>query len=478
MSKIKNFFSDFKMEFTCKNKDFTTISLSCLVIGFFIFLSIFFKWFNIVALLVACGIILYLKNGRCFYILLFLLPLMSIFKLNVGSFYLTTIVAGVVVATLGIKLLIDFIKKEKKVNWLFTVFFIVLFCYFLISSRFKNISILGSLELGLVLLFLFYYYKEDLDIKEVALLMLVGVLFSVFIGLFRPINERLQELIVQYTAGGLYRFSASCENVNVFIGELVVLFSVFAFLYINKSINYLFYLMFVFTSIMCLMSLSKSALLTYFAVVVITLVVMIVLAVKKKEKKRAIIFSVLIVVSYLALFFVFHKRIDVYLSRVTGSFDAKDKLSSLTTGRSEIWGQYLRAIFGSVKSILFGFGVGAENIGEYNGGQGFSCHNTYIQCLYYVGIVGVFLIIGFFLSSFDYKKINIKNTNWYGLLVLLALAMYLFGLEFFSYRLSNYLILFFLACRYKCQEKQLNIVENKNIEKEEVKNKIEKEIVK
>ena len=100
-------------------------------------------------------------------------------------------------------------------------------------------------------------------------------------------------------------------------------------------------------------------------------------------------------------------------------------------------------ICSSVKTFLFGLGISAGTIGEFNGYTGASTHNTFIQCFYHTGLIGSVLFVCFLCSYIGWKKV-FKLKAW-NALIIMAVAMFLFGLDFFSYRFSNYFILIMLS---------------------------------
>lgn len=76
---------------------------------------------------------------------------------------------------------------------------------------------------------------------------------------------------------------------------------------------------------------------------------------------------------------------SVVLSRLLGATN----ISDLTTGRTDVFLQYLKEITRSVPSFLFGTGLGGERLA-------YDPHNIYLEITYYSGIVGLGLFIGFY----------------------------------------------------------------------------------
>ena len=116
-------------------------------------------------------------------------------------------------------------------------------------------------------------------------------------------------------------------------------------------------------------------------------------------------------------------------------------LNKFTTGRSEIWGVYLREIFSQPVSCLFGHGIGAglPIIGKAE----VSAHNFYLESLYLLGVVGVLIMAGLVVYLFikTSKKSNRKFVNFLPVLVILFMLLSLNSL--ISYR--PYLLVTILA---------------------------------
>jgi len=433
---MKSLLLKLKNELTFSN-DMKKLFLQSLVLALFLFLSIWWKGFSICVLVVAIAFILINRNVKSVYLILFLLPFMSIFKFNTNGSYLLTYVVIAFIALLGIKLLIDLFKKRKKINILLTAIFVVFILFLLLQIKLSNLSIFLSLVLGMALLYVLYYYKDELDFKEIVFMFGLGILFSVLIGLFLLLSPRLKQMITIYYELGKIRFSGCAENVNVFAGELMIMIACFTCLYLKREINYFYPIVYTFSFLLLIFTASKSALIIF---ITITLFLLCNSAVTKKKKCYWDI--ILVVVAVSLTFIIAQDRFIICFKRL---FNIKIEesvtniASQITTGRLDIWLQYLDVICSSVKNFLFGLGISAGTIGEFNGYTGASTHNTFIQCFYHTGLIGSVLFVCLLCSYIGWKKV-FKLKAW-NVLIIMAVAMFLFGLDFFSYRFSNYFIL-------------------------------------
>ena len=445
ISKIKQFYVKLKQEL-CFSEEMKNIFLQSFVILLFVFLSIFWKWFSVVALISTLIAIIVNLNGKNLYFVFLLLPFVSIFKININDFYLLPIVVAMIILILGIKLLINLFKKQEKLNIPLTIMMGLFLVYLIIGLKFSNITTFLSLTLGLALLYVIYYFRKDISLKELAFVFGLGILASIVIGLFRPINSRLQLMVAQFSALGLNRFSACAENVNVFAGELAILLSAFACLFMKKQINISFYIIYTITFFVLSFTMSKSALLI-FLVLTASLILYTIINEKKKCYK-----DILIIISCLLIVFIINPiRTYTFMFRLfENDITSSNGLTNLTTGRFDIWMVYLDYIFASFKTIMFGYGISAPNVGAWTSLENCSSHNTIIQMWYHIGIVGIILFFCLLCTYIGWKKVF--KLNFATIVIIFAVIMFLMGLDFFSYRFSNYFLFICFAYQKKDEE--------------------------
>lgn len=466
---LKNTINAVYNDFSTKNSDFAAIVIKCIIIAMLIFISIYIEFFVLIALVLALIFVATQNNGRSIYYLLFLLPLMHIFRRNVSDIYFVAYILCVVIAVLGIKLLIDLIKKRKKVNWFFTVMTVLLCVYILIFANYSNLSFLASLLLGITIFFLAQYYKEDLNFKELALIFIYGMIVSVVIGLFRGTSDRLQHFIWGFSAYNLERFAGAYLNANILAGEAMLALSLIYTLDLNRSIKIITYPLIAILTITLIFTLSKTGFIIF---LVITILYIIIYLIKNFDKNT--IWKLLSIIILLSLLFLIFSTVTAVLSdrftstvktsttidNVTGEMivDNDINLSELTTGRLDIWKTYLKTILNSKKHLFFGFGVGEAFIGEFGSYTNFPPHNTLLQMVYYIGVIGSLIFLILLFSQF--KKKDYRRIKWYNTIPIIAISLYLFAADFFSYRLFIYLIIVLMALFFTVTEKNNEIVKN------------------
>lgn len=127
---------------------------------------------------------------------------------------------------------------------------------------------------------------------------------------------------------------------------------------------------------------------TFFLMLVLLIGTYIIWQFWSKKVFRGVFFTVLVMIAAVYILSSENSPFAVVLERLTSSKD----LSELTTNRSELFVAYWEAITENVGTFLFGYGVNAPLLG------GWGAHNLYIEILYYIGAVGLVLVIGIYAS--------------------------------------------------------------------------------
>ncbi len=456
--KMQNLWDATKNDFTTKNSDFRYIAIKMGIIALSLIVSLFWAPFSYVVLLEAIVFSCFQLDGRALYYIVFIMPFMQVFRCRPDDTYFLLYECVAVVSILGVKLLIDFVKKKKKINWFFTISFALLLIYFSIprgngssASRYW-----GSIVIGMSILFVAYYYGNDLDFKELVFSFVMGFLLTCSLEIFRDISRLPTMVGVFYSYGR--KFTAGYINPNVLMGEGAVCLALIMALFLNGKLRVLFYPLLIIISVCVLSTLSKVGL----VVVLLCYAVFLILLCARRWNKRRVIKIIISVLVMVATLGACHTQIDKCRGRLQNSLKSPSEvtgvenrdttsdnvvivggkevnLTELSTGRFDIWKSYFNKIFESPKNTVFGCGIGAPFIGEWQGDYSWQPHNTFIQALYYVGIFGYLLMILWFISAIDKEKL--KKFNWYSLLVVLATGIYLCDVEFFSFRLAIYVLL-------------------------------------
>ena len=147
---------------------------------------------------------------------------------------------------------------------------------------------------------------------------------------------------------------------------------------------------------------------------------------------------------------VFTDTINQYLVR----FSSVKGLSSLTTGRTELWEEYVLFFFNNPVDLLLGQGYTEVFNGVHKGS-----HNTIIQMIYQFGIVGLIPLVGWlslFIKGFSLRLLF----KPYSILIIFACFSMWLGLDmlYFDDFFLNISLLF--MAMYEMRENQ---VEEKSV---------------
>ena len=135
---------------------------------------------------------------------------------------------------------------------------------------------------------------------------------------------------------------------------------------------------------------------------------------------------------------------------LTGMQQRLEDGNSLTTGRSEIWVEYLEYVYSHPDVMLFGKGVGAGFF------SGHAPHNSYVDILYHLGIVGSFLLIVCIISGGIQMRIKTKNLLNYSVLIGILIA-YFFLSQLHGYEFPVHFMLVFMLMTQWNLEKNADV---------------------
>ena len=139
---------------------------------------------------------------------------------------------------------------------------------------------------------------------------------------------------------------------------------------------------------------------------------------------RGICLTAVIVIAGSILLFSEGSPFAVVISRLTASTN----ISDLTTGRTDVFLRYYRAITEDVGSIFFGKGLAQPNLG-------LDLHNLFLEIAYYLGLTGLILMVAYYASLIHAIDVNLKQQNlvarYVVLFVVLMFHMTLHGMIIF-----------------------------------------------
>lgn len=313
------------------------------------------------------------NNGLC--LLLFTLPFGPILKTSPESISFFTI------------LFIAYVLKyifTRPIN--FKTFFCVLIlgvCLIIFSGTDQIITI-ATILIGIFLVS-FSVNDESIKFDNIVISYSLGILLSSIIGLMQenlPIVEKFVISHLSKLGEGNYvnRFSGLHGNPNYFTVDVIIVLAALANLIMQNKKNTVAIVLFGALSIIGLLSISKSFLLSW-------LLLVFWMFISSFQLKSSKIIKILLLISCLlvAVYLFAKDSIDLYLVRFLDS--SNKTFSDITTGRTDIWANYMHEIFSDTKTVFFGKGIGAELVNDKG------AHNTYIELWYMLGLFGGILYL-------------------------------------------------------------------------------------
>lgn len=261
---------------------------------------------------------------------------------------------------------------------------------------------LGYFSFIAMLFFVPLYLNQDygIDYKECAIFYIIGIILASFAGLIFLKTSHMGAFITvtEHINIGISRISGLSGDSNGYAAELLVAIgiSLIFILKSKKTTERLLYLVgIMICSIFGFMTLSKMfliILILLFFIFTINLIFM------SNIRYKGLL---LIAIIGITCFFLSVPQVGNYIQMYQKRFMGISDVNQLSSGRSNIWLDYLKYIFENIKVLLFGNGfIRTVTV------NGYAAHNTLIQILFQCGIIGT---IGFIIWIKSLRKRK-KNT--------------------------------------------------------------------
>lgn len=392
-----------------------------IIISIFIFFGTYNASFSICAFFVLSLLILIKNNVEIIKIFIFIMPLASIFKLGPGgqSFF-TYLMLEYVIWNL--------IKTKGKIKY--EILFIIGFglLEIIIQLLYGSINITRNIKFITNLIFLFYAMKIEYDkyYKSIFFSYILGIILSSFIACinlsFFRINFYIEQQALSLATGygDRIRFSGLYGDCNYYTVNIIIGLCLLVILMHKKDIGKS---IFIFLGAVLLhysiMTYSKSA----FLMLIFPIIFIAYSSIKNKKYFFTIIIAILSLLLIVMILMGKFQMFEIVLSRLRNA----DGLNALTTGRFNLWRIYLEYVFSNIGVLFFGRGISSNIL------YSLAPHNTYIDILYYLGIiVGVIYILLNLKIIKKYSK-NIKRNLLNYSVFIVILCMYFFLSEIFYY---------------------------------------------
>ena len=475
--------------FTENLKKLCTSKLFMIYLALMVLISfaLFFEETVLVLFVVVAVLAYVLSFSEVVGILLFLYPFNSVFIFKNINFYFGLF--SFTIFILSLKYLVEVIQKKKTFDWFF-VAVVVAYLIFLIlpiretaDGKLKtgcDIINLCSVLAFFVMLYLVYKYKEEINFVKCLHLFLVGFLIAGCLGWFAYCSARLQNVmsliiyhgidLIRYN--GLFKVPNTLAIVGVFASS-----SVFYLQYKGKigNVGYVYNTL-IFA--ICYITLARSFLYAYLGGLVLFIIAEII---KEKKNSWKIILPEVAGVLFVALvLFMYTKAhfgrvtVDDLVNGYNNSVDAEDITAIADPGRGGLTKIYVKDFLSSILVVLFGRGISAPWIG---GTSKLSSHNTYLQCFWNTGVIGVVLFVAVMLiiikkySALNWKSLIKSVFTDFGnyILILPILALMLIENLFMNMQMIiAVMLVVFAICAVKIIIKNNDKIEEKTNETEKI----------
>lgn len=376
-----------------------------------LFLACFFNVFCYIAIGFAIALISISNFSEIIYYILFVQMFSAI-----GKFSVTCTFFGA--ALLCVKYIVGLIKKTEKFYKI--PFILTCVICFLGSIHFNEIDAEGvyqgfSLIAALFLIYLLFVYRDKFKIKKCADYLVYGIIVSLAMSLLLMLFKGEHISISHPFNENLTRLKLLNDNENSLAIYCSLSLSIYVSTILSTRKDLLKNIIFgVLTLCIGLFTLSKCFLIIC-SFIILYLLVMLILKYKKQSLKIVLpILGLLCIIG-----FALHSRIFTIFERFFISFDEKLSLSTLTTGRSDLWTMYINEIRSSISNMVIGVGFFNKRV------IGMGPHNLLIHLLYRMGFVGIIMlcILGFYYYQCSSKQHKLNFKNCLPLIVFILISM-------------------------------------------------------
>lgn len=365
--------------------------------------------------IIALVLVSYKKNF--INLMLLLLPFSTVLKLNQGSMSVYTVISILVFIALGMELKTRYDLRS------------VLIAGCLATGALSSKLLLGNdLSMSFFTFFLFLvlipsyikYHGEDIDFEKSAVYLATGVLAASFLSILFKNSPGLISYInvYEWQKADITRLSGFYGDANYYSAQVLVAISALLVILINIRSKYKPFVSSLIVGLIYYgsLSVSKSFIILLSLILILWLIAVMFSKISIKQKLAIYIITSFIII-YIATNGILTEQISMYSTRFGMITDA----STLSTGRSLIYENYLRYI--SSNKILLSFGQGLSSIYQYEL-QGRASHNTLIQMIYQIGLFGT-AIMALWLKRLS--LLTSKTRNKYGLSGGVQAAMLVIG---------------------------------------------------
>ena len=349
------------------------------------------------------------SSAHCVTFLLFLMPFATILKLSYNGMSIFTILFFFTI----VKMLIEYRRIDARLVAILLIFF----AYSVFFSGIDKLTTIITMITGVLMLY--YIRNNKADVVMVIVAYSVGICLSSILAL----NKDMLPIISKFVRNSMMklgddqysiRFSGLYGNPNYYTMDVIIALSaIVALLQYKKGATKLLYICFFALSIFGLMSVSKSFLISWIALILIW-------SLSSLRQGVGKFFGVLCILGIGAalIYYFAYDSIEAFLSRLEE--DSSGSIDTITSGRYGIWTTYVKTIFSDYNILFFGNGLNTIITSLRKG-----THNTYLEALFTLGILGLSIFLTALTISIG--KVKIKGIVWVPVLVLM-IRMFAIGI--------------------------------------------------
>lgn len=367
--------------------------------------------FSYVAFLLSWVAVVELSEEDALCFLTFIMPFANIFKPSAGSQSFFTY--------LLLFYVLWYFLKRRSVDKRFLFSFLVLIVFLFAQSLF-SFHVLRIIKFLANIMFIYLAINTNMqeDNKRIYLSYIFGTLLASLTAVLNVIPN-LESFIGSKNLGAAYdnvaRFTGLYSDPNYYSVNLIISLCLVVVLYHKKQIGSIVALILSVSTVgFAVITFSKSA----FLMLVLPLLLLLY---SKIKSHRYFAFVVVLTIGIVLIINILAGKIELF-DTVMARFEA----GNLTTGRVDLWMDYLDYWQRDPLGFIFGVGFDGEMVGK-------AAHNTYIDIFYYLGIVGVVPLSVVFVAMTNTKSsIGRHNFLNYGVVICLVF-MYFFLSELFYF---------------------------------------------
>ncbi|OXS25475.1 hypothetical protein LNN31_11100 [Acetobacterium wieringae] len=391
--------------------------------------------FLIIGIMIASSYI-FLSGAEGIYGLYFMLPFSPIMKFAPGGNTFFNVLIAVYI------LRMIFLNPKTKISLYQILSILALIIFSLLNTMDSSLIKLVELVIYFVLAFLVMNNKDDIEVRKLLMYFIAGIIIASILGSFSDLIPGLsgfmQETRIKLEDGDVFgRFSGIQTNPNFYTMDITIAIAALLYMIGMKKHRWYDYVLVIILLGFGILSLSLSFMLAVGVIFILYLAFKIVQLTKLSFDVNVVLRGIFFIALTLLIISEISSLpyMNIYFQRLgVGSF-LDQSLSDLTTGRSDIWSDYLSLYLSDWRIFLVGVGYSVE---AYHLRQ---AHNYFLELLVHLGIIGTILYFNVLNSIFKPFSMKVKG-RMLCLLPLVALIFRGFGINlFFRENFIFYLII-------------------------------------